>query len=132
MGSGLERLMAHRSDFLGFLRKQGASEAQAEDLLQSALLRGLEPWASLPPEESVVPWFYRVLRNAMIDQARRASATGRALERYAQEPSDAEPEADARRICRCSYQALAALKPEYATLIQEVDVGGAAIEDAAR
>jgi DNA-directed RNA polymerase specialized sigma24 family protein len=92
MSAALQRLMEHRSELLAFLRKQGASDAEAEDLLQSSLVRGLEPWRSPPADESVVPWFYRVLRNALIDQARRASAAGRALERYAREVPDVEPE----------------------------------------
>ncbi len=132
MDGPLERLMAHRSEFLGFLRKQGANQAQAEDVLQSALLRGLEPWAALPSDDSIVPWFYRVLRNALIDQARRASAAGRVLDRYANEPTDQEPPADARRVCQCTYKVLKLLKPEYAALVEKVDVAGLSIEEAAK
>jgi RNA polymerase sigma-70 factor (ECF subfamily) len=131
MATVLERLMAHRADFVAFLRKKGASVAQAEDVLQTALLRGLERWAVLPSEESLLPWFYRVLRNASIDQARRARTAQQALERYAQEPWDNEP-TDGRKICRCPYQLLSSLKPEYAAMIERVDVAGDALEDVAR
>jgi RNA polymerase sigma-70 factor (ECF subfamily) len=132
MAATLERLMGHRSEFVAFLRKHGATAAQAEDVLQSALLRGLEPWAELPSEDSLVPWFYRVLRNTFIDQARRAATAEKALERYAQEPSDAEPAAEARRVCGCTHQLLRSLKPEYAAMIERIDIGGEAIEDVAR
>jgi RNA polymerase sigma-70 factor (ECF subfamily) len=132
MAAALERLLPHRAEFVAFLRKQGASAAQAEDVLQSAFLRGLEPWAVPPSEDSLVPWFYRVLRNALIDQARRASTAEKALERYAQEPSDVEPAMDARRVCRCTHRLLGSLKPEYAAMIERVDISGEAIESVAR
>jgi len=131
MDFALQRLMEHRSEFHAYLRRQGATEAQAEDLLQSALVRGLEPWTSPPAEDRVVPWFYRVLRNALIDQARRSSVAGRALERYASEPAF-EPATEARRVCTCTRRVLASLKPEYTQLIQLVDVDGVEIEEAAR
>ena len=56
----LERLMARRQEFLGFLRKQGVGAAQAEDLFQAALLRGLEPWAALlePPPKDFYFWSF--------------------------------------------------------------------------
>lgn len=123
--------MEHRTELLAYLRKQGASDAQAEDLLQSALLRGLEPWAVPPAPDKLLPWFYRVLRNALVDQARRASAAGRALERYANEPAD-EAETENRRVCRCTLNVMASLKPEYSRLIQRVDIEGISVEDAAQ
>jgi RNA polymerase sigma-70 factor (ECF subfamily) len=126
----MDWVVQHRSEFLAYLRKQGATPEQAEDLLQTALARGLEPWASLPNAESLIPWFYRVLRNAFIDHARRESAAGRALDRYAREVSD-DDEAP-RRVCMCTQKVLASLKPEYAVLITAIDLNGAPIEAAAR
>lgn len=132
MDAALHQLLERRAELLAYLRKQGATEDQAEDLFQSAIARGLEPWASPPAPESIVPWFYRVLRNALIDQARRSSAAGRALDRYAQEVSDVETPTDARRVCGCTRKVLADLKPAYAQLIQLVDVDGVPVDEAAR
>ena len=131
MDLALNRLLERRSEFLAYLRKQGATEDQAEDLLHSALARGLEPWTAPPAPDSIVPWFYRVLRNALIDQARRSSAAGRALERYAHEAPDMEPPTEPRRVCTCTRTVLASLKPEYAQLIEWVDVGAVPVEEAA-
>jgi RNA polymerase sigma-70 factor (ECF subfamily) len=131
MDPALDRLLERRSEFLAYLRKQGATEDQAEDLLQSALARGLEPWTSAPAPEHIVPWFYRVLRNALIDQARRSSAAGRALERYAREGSDVEVPTEPRRVCTCTRMVLASLKPEYAELVEWVDAGALSVEEAA-
>lgn len=127
----LEQLMARRPEFLAFLRKQGAGEAQAEDILQTALLRGLEPWTAAPAEDAAVPWFYRVLRNALIDHHRRGQAADRAIARFAQEPADEPSEGEPRRVCRCAYGILPAMKREYADLIEQVDVGGLSIEEVA-
>jgi RNA polymerase sigma-70 factor (ECF subfamily) len=132
MPAAIEKLMAHRAEFVAFLRNRGASAAHAEDVLQSALVRGLEPWAVLPPEDSLVPWFYRVLGNALIDQARRAATAAKAMERFAQEPLDAEPAADARRVCTCTVRLLPSLKPEYATMIERIDIEGHALDQVAR
>jgi hypothetical protein len=118
----VERLMEHRVELLAYLRKQGATAEQAEDLFQSALVRGLEPWASLPGGDALVPWFYRVLLNALVDQARRSSAAGRALDRYANEVSGEELPAEPRRVCMCTHTVLASMKPEYAQLIEAIDV----------
>lgn len=127
----LDPLIEHRAAFVGYLRKLGASEAQAEDLLQSALARGLEAWTAPPADDRLVPWFYRVLRNAFIDQARRAASAGRALDRYATEAADlAEPD-EVRRVCGCTQRVLAALRPEYRVLVEAVDVGGQSVEAAA-
>src|SRR5262245_12285586 len=118
MDSALHRLLERRAEFLAYLRKQGATEDQAEDLFQAAVARGLEPWTAPPAPEAIVPWFYRVLRNALIDQARRSSAAGRALDRYAQEVSDVETPTDPRRVCGCTRKVLGDLKADYAQLIQ--------------
>src|SRR5689334_9878292 len=122
MEPAVGRLMEHRAEFLAYLRKHGASAEEAEDVLQSALVRGLEPWTSPPHADTLVPWFYRVLRNALIDRGRRASAARRALDRYAKELPDGEAPAEPRRVCMCTQKVLAALKPEYARLISAVDL----------
>ncbi len=131
MNPVVDRLLARRAEFLGYLRKQGVPEDQAEDVLQSALERGLEPWRSLPAPEAAVSWFYSVLRNALVDRARRVSAAGRALDRYAQEVDEVEEPIESRRVCGCTRSVLQSLKPEYAQLIELVDVGGATVEEAA-
>jgi RNA polymerase sigma-70 factor (ECF subfamily) len=130
----LDKLLAHRSAFLGYLRKQGAAPDQAEDILQAALVEELEPWARLPDDERVVGWFYRVLHNALVDHARRRAAAGRALDRLATEvASEAVTEPPGlRRVCPCTRHVLAALKPAYAALLTAVDLEAVPLEEAAR
>jgi RNA polymerase sigma factor (sigma-70 family) len=56
----------HRA-FLRFLERRVGDRALAEDLLQDAFTRNLDRLSDVP-EEGLVPWFYRVLRNAAIDR----------------------------------------------------------------
>jgi RNA polymerase sigma-70 factor (ECF subfamily) len=63
----------------------GSREA-AEDILQEAFVRGMGRADALREDESAVAWFYRLLRNAVVDHYRRRGAEERALARFAAEP----------------------------------------------
>lgn len=129
MNSALQRLVDRRGEFLIYLRQKGATEAQAEDLLHAALTRQLESQATLPSEERLIAWFYRVLKNAYIDALRRAGAAERRLAALAHEPLPAD---EARRPCTCTRALLATLTPEQARLIELVDLGTTSVAEAAR
>ena len=60
-------LVASHREFLAFLEPRLPSRALAEEILQSAFVRAMEKGGALRDEESAVAWFYRVLRNALID-----------------------------------------------------------------
>lgn len=122
--SALQELLARRSEFLGFIEKRVGSRAIAEDILQSAFVRGIERGGEIRDEESVVAWFYRLLRNAVIDHYRRESVSARAIEGFACEMKDAEiPSPDLHNeICRCVSKMMAGLKPEYRQALEVVDV----------
>lgn len=112
----------HRA-FLRFLERRVGDRALAEDLLQDAFTRNLDRLADMP-DEGLVPWFYRTLRNAAIDRHRRMGAEQRALSAFAQElaaPGHA-PEDLHREICACVGRLARTLKPEYAQVLQAVDV----------
>ena len=127
------RLVAGHREFLAFLEKRVDSRAAAEDILQSAFARGLERGADVP-EEKVTAWFYRVLRNAVIDYYRRRSASARAGEAWAREfPEHQEPEAGLKQeICQCVSGLLATLKPEYRDALEIVDIEDGKLSDLAR
>lgn len=121
----VQRLVAGHRDFLAFLERRVGSRAQAEDLLQDAFVRGLPKAGGVAPE-AAVGWFYQVLRNALIDQARRKGTSAAALEKLARELGDElEPSPDTRdAICRCVGQLAKTLKPEYAQAIEAIEVEG--------
>lgn len=112
----------HRA-FLRYLERRVGDRSAAEDLLQDAFVRNLDRPPSVP-EEGLVPWFYRVLRNAVIDRHRRTGAEERALAAFAQELAHAPQPPDElhREICACVGRLARTLKPEYAEIIQAVDV----------
>lgn len=126
----VQRLVAGHRDFLAFLERRLGNRAQAEDVLQDAFVRGLPKLGSVDAE-AAVGWFYQVLRNAIIDQARRRGTSAAALERLARELGDAEePSPDTRdAICRCVGELARSLKPEYAEAIEAIEVRGATLAE---
>ena len=122
-GRAAAMLVENHRAFLRFLERRIGDRALAEDLLQDAFVRSMDRLSSLP-EEGLVPWFYRVLRNAAIDLHRRRSTEARALEAFAREVADAEspPEDLRREICACVTRLAGTLKPEYAEALRAVDL----------
>jgi len=127
----IARLVAGHREFLGFLQRRVGSRALAEDLLQDAFVRGLEKAGSLRSEESAVAWFYRMLRNAVIDHYRRRATADRSLAAFAAElEAQVEPGAEAAgEICRCVAGLAGTLKPEYAEALRRIEVDGVAVKD---
>ena len=129
----VEALVGNHRRFLGFLESRVGSRALAEELLQSAYVRTLEKGGDLQEGEGAVAWFYRLLRNALVDHYRRNAAEGRALEREAREASEVgeDPELT-RTVCACIQELLPALKPEYAEMVRQVDLEGRSVPEVAR
>ncbi len=117
-------LLDQRRHFLRFLERRVSSPALAEDILQNAYLRALEHSANLRSDESSTAWFYRILRNAVIDHYRHRTVEDRALELWAAELENeiAPSELTNDIVCRCIARALSTLKPAYAQILNEVDL----------
>jgi RNA polymerase sigma factor (sigma-70 family) len=130
----INTILNHRKIFLGFVQRRIANRAVAEDILQAAYMRALEREGDLQRNESVVGWFYRVLRNAVIDHYRRRSSEEKALESWSRELESAvvpTPETQ-REICVCLAGVLDAIRPDYADLIRAVDLGEQPLQHFAR
>ena len=125
----MQRLVAHRHEFLAFLQRRLGDRALAEDILQDAFTRSIVKVEQLDREESAVAWFYRVLRNAVTDHQRRNGTAARNLAQLSRELSEVpEPETHAA-VCECVKGLAATLKPEYAAALQAVEVEGIAVKD---
>lgn len=123
-------LVDNHRQFLAFLQRRVRDPQVAEDLLQEAFVRGIHRADTLRDEESAVAWFYRMLRNAVIDHYRRDDAKRRNLERFASELDPAGPDPElAKAICQCVVSLAATLKPDFAEAIRRIDVDGAAVKD---
>lgn len=126
----LQQLLAHESDFRAFVRRRLADDAMAEDVLQQSLMRAVERQHTLQQSENVVGWFYRILRNAIVDVYRSRAAESKKTDTFLQElitaGEDKTPSLDELRptVCACLQRLLPNIRPAYAELLQRVDLQG--------
>lgn len=65
------RLLDARSQFLGYIRTRIDDPEPAEDILQDGLLRAIRAAPDLRDEQRLIPWFYCVPQNVVVDAYRR-------------------------------------------------------------
>src|ERR1700722_2757367 len=120
----LDQLLAQRKQFLSFVQRRVSDFGLAEDILQTAYLRAFEHRDDFEPGKSAVAWFYRLLRNAVIDSYRRHATKDRALEAWTRElESSTQPTPDVQNeVCACLHGILDGLKPEYSEILRAVDL----------
>jgi RNA polymerase sigma-70 factor (ECF subfamily) len=119
-------LVANHREFLAFVQKRVGDRATAEEILQDAFVRSMDKLDTV--RETAVGWFYRVLRNAIIDHHRRSAAAERRNEAYAREEAAHDDELE-RVVCQCVGQLAETLKPEYATALRRVEVDGVSVKE---
>jgi RNA polymerase sigma-70 factor (ECF subfamily) len=131
--SVIEQLVSGHRQFLSFLEKRVESRAVAEDILQAAFVRSLERGAELRDDESAVAWFYRVLRNAVIDHYRHRASTERAYEGWGKEfvSQETAPSEVQAEICKCVSALVETLKPEYRDALRIIDLDEGSLNDLA-
>jgi len=121
----LRLLMPERARFVRLAARRVA-EADAEDVVQRALLRASGRAALLDDPSRARAWFYRILRRAIADHLRdrihdpmkhRAAAD---LETLEQAPRAVPVDA----TCACTERFVSELRPGYAEVIRRVDVEG--------
>ena len=127
----LEALLENHREFLRYLERRVGDRALAEDILQDAFAKLVSRPEQAPSDEGIVPWFYRTLRNAAIDQFRRRGAAVRAHEAFARELETHEAPTDdmTGEICACVSRLADTLKPEYAEALRRIEVEGVAVKD---
>jgi RNA polymerase sigma-70 factor (ECF subfamily) len=112
------------------MRRVGRRDV-AEEILQEAFVRGIDRGATLRDNDSATAWFYRLLRNAVIDYTRRRDAEQRALGVVAGEPEPVDPAPDDELmgvVCACVGSLVGALKPEYADALRRVELDGVSVQ----
>ena len=130
----VDKLVGNHRAFLSFLERRVGNRAEAEDILQEAFVKGMDHASGLRDEESAVAWFYRMLRNAVIDRARRRGAASRAMEAFAHElDGAAAPTVELKDVvCQCVRMLADTLKPEYADALRRIEVEGMSVQEYAR
>jgi len=117
--------------FLEFLRPRVESDAVAEDILQDAYAKSVNHVSEIRDDDSVVAWFFQVLRNAVVDHYRRSGAERNLQDQLARE-SGASFEPELRNnVCTCVSALLPGLKPEYADIVRAVELDERPIADVA-
>jgi RNA polymerase sigma-70 factor (ECF subfamily) len=122
-------LVANHREFLAFVRRRVGDRALAEEILQDAFVRSIDKIDSV--RETAVGWFYRVLRNAIIDHQRRRAAAARGLDAFAVEQDQVagQDEELHRVVCKCVGELAGTLKPEYATALRRIEIDGVSVKD---
>jgi RNA polymerase sigma-70 factor (ECF subfamily) len=128
--ASLATLLENHRAFLRYLERRVGDRALAEDILQEAFAKVVARPEQAPADEAIVPWFYRTLRNAAIDQFRRRGAADRAHEAFGRELETHEaPTSEMEgEICACVSRLAATLKPEYAEALEAIEVGGTPVK----
>lgn len=107
---------------MAYVRRKVGDPDLAEDLFQDSLLKALQKAGDLEDQERLIPWFYRILNNAVVDYYRRRAVETR---HQAELAFDSAPDAGTdewARLCECLRELIPTLKPEYAALIERLDL----------
>lgn len=120
----LSQLLPHREKLLSYVRTKISDPALAEDVLQDSLLKALRAAPELRDEDKLVSWFNRILNNAIIDVYRRRHVEAKYVEKnsaISEHIAEPEPE-DEAALCACFRELIPTLKPEYAELIEKMEL----------
>lgn len=125
----IDSILSLRQQFLRFVRRRVPDRDLAEDILQSAYMQALRTGSGLRRQESARAWFYRILRNAIVDWYRTHAAETSALERLTRELQTETrlPPSSLATGCGCVAAAVSALNERYASVLREVDLGETSI-----
>ncbi len=122
--SAVDLLVARKTRLLAYLEGRVGHRADAEDLLQVAMLRLVERGGLLRDKDKLVPWFYRLLHNLIVDWYRR-HASAHELQRRLCASASPDPDVDQAlfgEVCACVLDVLNTLKPQYADIVRRVDL----------
>jgi RNA polymerase sigma-70 factor (ECF subfamily) len=124
----VEVFVANHREFLRYVERRVGDRALAEEIVQDAFVRSLDRGDEI--RESVIGWFYRVLRNAVIDHQRREAVANRRLDALAAEIAGEQPSEELRGVvCGCVAQLADTLKPEYADALRRIEIDGISVKD---
>lgn len=132
------QLLRRESEFRAFLRRRVPDDALAKDLLQQSFMRAVQQEHQVRSPDQIVSWFYRILRNAIVDYYRAREANDRKIEAFMHEliasETDKTPAFDELRpaVCVCLEQLLPTLRPGYAGLLNRIDLNGESIASVAK
>jgi RNA polymerase sigma-70 factor (ECF subfamily) len=119
----IDSLLAHRNQFRAFLVARVRNESDADDLLQTGLLKAMQTSETIRAQEKVIAWFYRLLRNAIIDHHRASQARSVRDDAWTQHAEISGEESITSVLCLCYRELLPKLSDREANLIRRVELG---------
>ncbi|MBA3611449.1 MAG: sigma-70 family RNA polymerase sigma factor [Nitrospirales bacterium] len=138
LGEVMQELIDHRQAFHGFLAKRLGNAAFAEDLLQQCFMKALAHFHSIKQMDKVIPWFYQILRHALIDYYRSQETDSKRLQAFLDDTTalgtHQVPSLDELQptICACLDRLVVELKPAYGDLIRRIDLSGESLQVVAK
>jgi RNA polymerase sigma factor (sigma-70 family) len=116
-------VMQSRRALVGYIRGKVSDPDLAEDIFQDSLLKAIRNAPELRDEARLMPWFFRIVNNAITDHYRHKAVTPKYLEAYSHEIETSIAPEEHALICQCINAVIPTLKPEYAELIAELEIG---------
>jgi RNA polymerase sigma factor (sigma-70 family) len=128
-----ERLVEHMAALTAFARRRLDDPELAADVLQESLLKAISKIDQLQDEDRLLPWLYRILRRTIVDAQRAKGAERDRVRRVETELADPSWEDPALReeVCACYRLLLPTLKPEYADVLEALDLEGQSTQQVA-
>jgi len=120
----IANLSDQRDRFLGFVERRVRNRSVAEDILQAAYARAISQLKTLKTQESATAWFFRILRNAVIDHYRHTAVEGRTFEPWTPEivPETVFINEAPSNTCKCIDGALNEINPAYQEVVRQIDL----------
>ena len=117
-----EELLRQRAKLVAYVKSKVGDPDLAEDLFQDSLLKALRKSSDLQDADRLLPWFYRILNNAIVDYYRHRGVVEKhqaqlALDRLPETGTD-----EWQQLCECFRDILPTLKPEYSQLIEQLEL----------
>lgn len=122
-------LSSERALLVRLARRRLPTDADAEDVVQRAMMRAAEGAGSLEDPARVRAWFARILHRAIADfyRSRPPEDPTESMHDVAVSTPDLPG-----RPCACSMRLLDVLRPSYADVIRRIDVEGQSSESVAK
>jgi RNA polymerase sigma factor (sigma-70 family) len=119
-----QTILANLNTFVAFARNRINDLELAADVVQESLLKALQASDKPSDNQKVVQWFYRILRNSIIDLYRRSDTRKRAMERFEAEFAELPTVEDERTLCNCFRRLIPTLPESYQEVLERVELRG--------
>jgi len=125
-----EAVARERQRYLSFVRHRVSQNDIAEDILQEATIRAVQQAHALREKLAFEGWFFRILRNAIIDFRRRNGVEVRGKDAFLGQVVDsAEAQERVAHPCACVVPLMGELKEEYREVLQRVEIDEQKVRD---